>query len=99
MKRILIALGMLLVASACAGPANRLRGSYDAAPGRMAMANASHDGNPRQASSTEIVCENEIVVGSHIPREVCYSVSVRESERGEIQNALERMPSPLPKMQ
>ena len=98
MKRTLIALGMLLVASACAGSANRLQGSYDAAPSRMAMANASHDTNPRQAASTETVCENEIVVGSHIPREVCYSVPVRKSERGEVQNALEQLSSPPPQV-
>lgn len=100
MKKMLMSLGMLFVALACAGPANRLQGFHDAPAGGMAMATAPRYDTPRQASSTEEVCENEIVAGSHIRRPVCYSVEMRgQNQQSTTQSGFEGL-SPLPpKMQ
>lgn len=96
MKKILMSLGMFFVALGCAGPVSRLQGFHDAPPGGMAMATAPRYNAPRQASSTETVCENEIVLGSRIPRPVCYSIEARGQDRQSTrENSLEQL-SPLP---
>jgi hypothetical protein len=96
MKKMLMSSGMFFVALGCAGPGSRLQGFHDAPPGGMAMATAPRYSNPRQASSTETVCENEVVAGSHIRRPVCYSVEMRkQDQQSATQSAFERL-SPLP---
>jgi hypothetical protein len=62
----------------------------------MAMATAPGHNTPRQASSTEVVCENEAVLGSRIRRPVCYPVEMRgQDQHSGTQTTFEQL-SPLP---
>jgi len=90
---------MLLVASACATSAKQLPASADSAPAAGLAIASTSNGTTKGKTYPEkkIVCETELLVGSHIPQRVCRDVVQVESERQELQNALERRPLTQPR--
>jgi starvation-inducible outer membrane lipoprotein len=82
---IIFAAGLFFLASACATSSHELSGSSEAAPAKVAK-NTSQD---KLKVEDEVVCENEMTVGSHIPETVCRAKNQSERYRTEIQNALE----------
>jgi hypothetical protein len=84
-RPIIIAAGLFLLATACATTSHEVSGTSEGAPAKLAK-NTSQD---KSKVEDEVVCENEMTVGSHIPETVCRAKEQSERYRRQVQDAWE----------
>jgi hypothetical protein len=90
MMRITVALGcLLLIGAGCAASSKAVQSSSKTDAVATASATEQQKKNQRDRGN-QVICENEVSVGSHIPERICRTVENIEQTRNESQDFLQQ---------